>query len=254
MGFCYQKNIKDLSTAKCGRKDFWREIRRSSTPWMINARRAIIKAVEENDQTEMDKWLQNEDFQKFVLRSLRKLKTQKSKENFKKKSDEKKLLAYADNLKSTLPVFIFSCYNFDEVSVKSKKEGGKPVKVHRRQLTGCHLNGLVMVDIDHVENPMEVWEQLQQNEELMARVVLVHLTSSGHGIRIIFVADITIGNLADNMIDFIVKLGGGYAADRSCIDSTRASYAPKEDEIFIAVSRSKPNSSQKTAKTACAQL
>ena len=216
-GFCYQKNIKDLSTAKCGRKDFWREIRRSSTPWMINARRAIIKAVEESDRTEMDKWLQNEDFQKFVLRTLRKLKTQKGKENFKKKSDEKKLLAYADNLKSTLPVFIFSCYKFD----------------NRRKLVGCHLNGLVMVDIDHVENPMEVWGQLQQNEELMARVVLVHLTSSGHGIRIIFVADITIGNLADNMIDFIAKLGGGYAADRSCIDSTRASYAPKEDEILL---------------------
>ena len=65
----------------------------------------------------------------------------------------------------------------------------------------------------------------------MARVVLVHITSSGRGIRIIFTADIGIGNLADNQIDFASKLG--YAPDQSCIDATRNSFAPKEEEILF---------------------
>ena len=65
----------------------------------------------------------------------------------------------------------------------------------------------------------------------MARVVLVHVTSSGHGIRIIFVADKQIGNLADNQISFAAVLG--YAPDQSCIDATRNSFAPKEDEILF---------------------
>jgi hypothetical protein len=93
------------------------------------------------------------------------------------------------------------------------------------------VNGLVMLDIDHVENPMEIWEKLQQNEELMKRVVLVHITSSGHGIRIIFTANVKDGNLADNIIVFAAALG--YKADSSCIDATRNSFAPKEDEILF---------------------
>ena len=65
----------------------------------------------------------------------------------------------------------------------------------------------------------------------MKRVVLVHLTSSGQGIRIIFTADITLGNLADNQIVFAEQLG--YTADDSCIDATRNSVAPKEEDILF---------------------
>ena len=78
---------------------------------------------------------------------------------------------------------------------------------------------------------MEVWEKLQKCEALMARVVLVHITSSGHGIRIIFIADRQIGNLADQQISFAAVLG--YSPDQSCIDATRNSFAPKEDEILF---------------------
>ena len=65
----------------------------------------------------------------------------------------------------------------------------------------------------------------------MARVVLVHITSSGHGIRIIFTADKKIGNLADQQISFASVLG--YTPDQSTIDATRNSFAPKEDEILF---------------------
>ena len=229
MGFCYQKNTKDLSAVKCGRKDFWGSIKLSSTAWMINTRRDILRAVDEKDEEAKQRWLQHTDFKKFMLKTIRDLKTKTAKDRWKNKPDDKKLLAWADDLKKTLPAFQFCCYEFDLVTVKTKD--GKEKKVRRRQLKGCHVNGLVMLDIDHVDNPLEIWEKLQQNEDLMKRVVLVHITSSGRGIRIIFTANIEDGDLADNIIVFAATLG--YRADSSCIDATRNSFAPKEDEILF---------------------
>ena len=229
MGFCYQKDTKSLFAVECGKKDFWREIRKSSTAFNIDTRRAILHAIDAQDEAELQKWAAHTDYQKFALKTLRSLKTKAGKEKWQKKPLDKKLLAWADDLKKSLTAFQFSCYQFDETTVKTKD--GKSKKGPRRKLVGCHLNGLVMLDIDHVENPMEVWEKLRQNEELMKRVVLVHITSSGHGIRIIFTADIKEGNLADNIIVFAAALG--YQADSSCIDATRNSFAPREDEILF---------------------
>ena len=222
--FTYQKDTKSLFVAECGKKDFWREIRKSSTAFNIDTRREIMRAVDAQDEATLIKWAEHTDYQKFDVRMLRNLKTKTSKEKWKNKPLDKKLLAWADDLKKSLTAFQFCCYQFDEATVKGKKGP-------RRVLKGCHLNGLVMLDIDHVDNPMEVWEKLQKCEQLMARVVLVHITSSGHGIRIIFIADKKIGNLADQQISFAAVLG--YVPDQSCIDATRNSFAPKEDEILF---------------------
>ena len=128
---------------------------------------------------------------------------------------------------------MYSCYLFDEVKRKKKKKDGSVVEVkeRRRLLKYCHLNGLVMLDIDHVESPMQIWYKLREMKDLMARVALVHISCSGDGLRIVFTADVNIGNLADNQIEFAQALGG-YSSDRSTIDSTRASFCPKEDEIL----------------------
>ena len=227
--FTYQKDTKSLFVAECGKKDFWREIRKSSTAFNIDTRREILHAVDTQDETTLLKWAEHTDFQKFELKTLKGLKTKTGKEKWQNKPLDKKLLAWADDLKKSLTAFQFCCYQFDEATVKTKD--GKTKKGARRLLKGCHLNGLVMLDIDHVDNPMEVWEKLQKCEALMARVVLVHITSSGHGIRIIFIADRQIGNLADQQISFAAVLG--YSPDQSCIDATRNSFAPKEDEILF---------------------
>jgi hypothetical protein len=227
--FTYQKDTKSLFVAECGKKDFWREIRKSSTAFNIDTRREIMRAVDAQDEATLIKWAEHTDYQKFDARMLRSLKTKTSKEKWQNKPLDKKLLAWADDLKKSLTAFQFSCYQFDEATVKTKD--GKTKKGPRRVLKGCHLNGLVMLDIDHVDNPMEVWEKLQMCEELMVRVVLVHITSSGHGIRIIFIADKQQGNLADQQISFAAVLG--YSPDPSTIDATRNSFAPKENEILF---------------------
>jgi len=232
----YQKDVKKSSAVKCGRGDFWREVKSQKTAWHINARRAVKTAVKADLDGEgasaIHTWLQNTDFQKFLLRKPRELKSEKAKKAWAKKTDEEKLLAWAEELKQELTGFIFSCYLFDEVKRKKKKKDGTEFEVMERprQLKYCHLNGLVMLDIDHVENPLQIWWKLREMKELMERVALVHISCSGDGIRIIFTADIEIGNLADNQIVFAQALG--YKADSSCIDATRTSFCPKEEDII----------------------
>ena len=225
------------SVAKCDRGIFWREVKSQKTEWHINTRRAVMAAVKADLDGEgvaaIHTWLQNADFQKFLIKKPKQLTSKTAKEAWAKKSDEEKLLAWAEELKQELAGFVFCCYLFDEVKRKKKKKDGSTFEVTERprQLKGCHLNGLVMLDIDHVENPMQIWWKLREMKELMDRVALVHVTSSGQGIRIIFTADIKTGNLADNQIVFAQTLG--YKADNSCIDATRSSFSPKEDEILF---------------------
>ena len=234
----YQKDVKKTSVAKCGRGDFWREVKSQKTEWHIDARRAIKAAVKADLDGEgaaaIHNWLLNTDYQKFLIRKPKELTSKRAKEAWAKKSEEEKLLAWAEELKQELAGFIFCCYLFDEVKRKKKnKKTGEEYEVTERprQLKCCHLNGLVMLDINHVENPMQIWWKLREMKELLERVALVHITSSGEGLRIIFTADIKTGNLADNQIVFAQALG--YKADSSCIDATRSSFSPKEDDILF---------------------
>ena len=222
-GFCYQENTHFSQAVRCSREKFWESVRNTSTAWKIDSRREILEAVERHDSEVINKWLKNEDFGKFLAKK-RGLKKLSARQKFFEKSDEERLLAFAQELKDNLVAFIFSCYEFDATPTAN----GNPF-CHRR-LADCHLNGLVMLDIDHVENPMEVFEALKANQELMARTALAHITSSKKGIRIVFTANIKDGNLADNQIVFAEKLG--FKADQSCIDATRNSFAPKEEDIL----------------------
>ena len=233
----YQKDIKKSPAVECGRGDFLREVSSQENNWKIDARRAVKAAVKADLEGEgvaaIHTWLQNTDYQKFLLDYQKRHKSKLAKEAFAKKSDEDKLLLWAESLKQSLTAFIFSSYLFDEVKCKKKRKDGSEYEVRERprQLQYCHLNGLVMLDLDHVGNPMEIWYKLRDMKELMERVALVHISCSGDGLRIVFTADAKTGNLADNQIVFAKALGD-YQADRSCLDATRASFCPKENEIL----------------------
>jgi len=223
----FQENTHFSQALPCSKEEFWAQVRKPNTAWRIDARRAIIAAVEASKTqgvAAIQSWLNNADYQKFLLKKQN-LKREAAKKAWEAKSDAEKLLAFAQEIKDNSVAFIYSCYEFDETTT----EKGKPFR-HRR-LADCHLNGLVMLDIDHVENPMQIWYQLRDNQELMARVKLVHITSSSYGIRIIFTANIEDGNLADNQIVFAEALG--QKPDESCIDATRNSFAPKEEDILF---------------------
>ena len=223
MGFCYQENTHFSQATQCSREKFWGSIKNASNQWKIDSRRDILDVVERHDAKGIKKWLKNEDYGKFLAKK-RGLKKLSVRQKFFEKSDEERLLAFAQELKDNLTAFIFSCYEFEATPTAN----GNPF-CHRR-LADCHLNGLVMLDIDHVDNPLEVYEMWKKNEGLVKRTALVHITSSKKGIRFVFTANIKDGNLADNQIVFAQTLG--YKADQSCIDATRNSFAPKEEDIL----------------------
>jgi hypothetical protein len=222
----FQENTHFSQALPCTREEFWEQVKKPTTRWRIDMRRAIITAVEASKTqgaVALHNLLQNSEYQKFLLKKQN-LKKKAAKEAWEKKTDAEKLLSFAQEVKDNLPAFIFCCREFDET------ETAKGGMFRHRRLADCHLNGLFMLDIDHIENPFEVWYKMRDDKELMKSIALVHVTSSEHGVRIVATADINIGNLADNQISLAQKLG--YKADESCIDATRNSFAPKEEDII----------------------
>ena len=222
----FQENTHFSQALPCTREEFWEQVKKPTTRWRIDMRRAIIAAVDASKTqgaVALHNLLQNSEYQKFLLKKQN-LKKKAAKEAWEKKTDAEKLLAFAQEVKDNLPAFIFACREFDET------ETAKGGMFRHRRLADCHLNGLFMLDIDHIENPFEVWYKMRDDKELMKSIALVHITSSSFGIRIVATADVSIGNLADNQIALAQKLG--YKADESCIDATRNSFAPKEEDII----------------------
>ena len=224
--FTFQENTHFSQALPCSKEVFWEQVKKPNTAWRIDARRAIIAAVDASKTqgvAAIQTWLDSADYQKFLLKKQN-LKKKAAIEAWAAMTDAEKLLSYAQEIKDNSTAFIYCCYEFDETTT------GKGTPFRHRRLAECHLNGLVMLDIDHVENPMQIWYQLRDDAEMMKRVALVHITSSGYGIRIVFTADINEGNLADNQIVFAERLG--FNPDESCIDATRNSFAPKEEDIL----------------------
>ena len=139
------------------------------------------------------------------------------------------------SLKRKLPAFIFQAM-FDETQSKKGKAGAW------RKQSATRLTGLVVMDVDHVEMPQEVFEKwvvketgsqgVQDNTVLMKNlgILLVYVTPSGHGLKVVFKADVTKGNLIDNQHAMAQVLG--VEVDESCKDASRMSFICKESDIL----------------------
>ena len=131
-------------------------------------------------------------------------------------------------LKRGLPAFIFQA-TFDETTSPKGKVG------RWRKQSATRLTGLVVMDIDHVDAPRKTWElidngQLTIDNELRKRILLVYITPSGKGLKIVFKADVKEGNLIDNQHAMAKVLG--VEVDESCKDASRMSFICKEEDIL----------------------
>ena len=128
-------------------------------------------------------------------------------------------------LKRKLPAFIFQA-TFDETTSKAGKVG------RWRKQSATRLTGLVVMDIDHVENPREVHgEWLRVHGDLKELgILLVYITPSGKGLKIVFKARHDWGNLIDNQHAMAKVLG--VEVDESCKDASRMSFICKETDIM----------------------
>ena len=133
----------------------------------------------------------------------------------------------ADAKKRSLPIFIYQA-TFDETESKNGK------KACWRRQQAAHLNGLVMLDIDHVENPVHIFGKMPKEwfeNGAKNQVMLVHITPSGKGLRVVFKADSEIGDLSANQHHLAKLLG--VEPDEACKDASRASFAPQQEEILF---------------------
>ena len=133
----------------------------------------------------------------------------------------------ADAKKRSLPIFIYQA-TFDETESKNGK------KARWRKQQAAHLNGLVMLDIDHVENPVHIFGKMPKEwfeDGAKNQVMLVHITPSGKGLRVVFKADSDIGDLSANQHHLAQQLG--VEPDEACKDASRASFAPQQEEILF---------------------
>ena len=163
-------------------------------------------------------------------------------ETFRKVKEAREALARGDknaydSKKKSLPFVIFIATYDESESAKSKKMG------RWRNQKYCRLNGLCVIDFDHLtplnlpegeKNLREIWDEAYSklSEEDKARILLVYITPSGHGLKVVFMADANVGNLIDNQIVFSRKLG--LNPDEACKDASRGAFlTTKEDIIFI---------------------
>ena len=142
-----------------------------------------------------------------------------------------------DKLKKSLPFVIFIATYAETPSTKGQKMGAW------RKQAACQLNGLCVIDFDHVtpsqpprgeENKTvrEIWEEAyaKLSEEDKRRILLVYVTPSGHGLKVVFIADVK-GNLIDNQKEFSAKLG--LNPDEACKDASRGAFLTTSDDIIL---------------------
>ena len=212
---CYQDNQFFSPALPCSGEKLREIINSPQVKWKIDS----IRSLRKPDAIKI--WGANTEFQKYCLKE----EAKKNGDKFKALSDEEKLARYANNLKESLPPLIFGARDFDEVPMK--KDPTKMMK--RRVLKGIHLSGLFMFDVDHVDNPREIFEKTQV-EGFPWEIVMGHKTSSGRGLRLVAKARPEIGNIADNQIELAKALG--VMADASCVDASRISYAPSIEDVY----------------------
>ena len=198
--------------------------------------------------TLLNRWAQDENFIKFCQRqeaSRKKAAGGKTKgEVFKALTIEKKLQTYCDNLKKSLPFVIFIATYIETASASGK------LGCWRKQ-AACRLNGLCVIDFDHVDEGVqttppngtppnlggerlrEIWEEAYNklSDEDKARILLVYITPSGHGLKVVFMADVNVGNLIDNQKDFSAKLG--LNPDEACKDASRGAFLTTREDIIL---------------------
>ena len=124
----------------------------------------------------------------------------------------------ATEVKQSLPGIIFVADDFAE----TEKDG---VTAKWRLQKSAHLNGLAVIDADHLtEHPRDIFSRWTPEQLKALGIYLIFITSSEEGMKVVFKARKEWGNLIDNTIEMGRQLG--LKADESCKDASRMSFAP----------------------------
>ena len=231
MAFSYQKSFA-LPTENVGHDLLFSLLRDHNVAHMVDRIRALKSTADSRD------WTQEREFQEWFGR----LK-EKQRGALAGKSSQELALAWADGLKHDLPLVIF-VGNFDETYSNPKQKPGEPKKEPKlgrwRKKEGLRLNGLCVMDLDHVvasHNPDDVrawWQQVSAHLDLIEiGIKMVYVSASGDGVKVVFKARMEWGNLIDNQYKMAELLGIPQFVDRKCCDGSRGHFVTNESDVIF---------------------
>ena len=130
-------------------------------------------------------------------------------------------------LKRKLPAFIFQA-TFTETTSKAGQTGAW------RKQSATQLTGLVVMDLDHIDNPLTLYQGwIDKGLDFKALgILLVYISPSGKGLKIVFKARLAWGNLVDNQHAMAKVLGDDVVVDESGKDASRMSFICKKFDIL----------------------
>ena len=140
----------------------------------------------------------------------------------------------ADELKGTLPGACFQTGDVGESIGTKKFNKGK--RGRWREMRHAFLNGLVVIDIDHLkEDPRQLFVRLSKEYDLKTLgILLVYVSARGEGLKIVFKARPAAewGNLICQQYEMAALLGLLEYVDDSCKDSIRLSWLTGPDDVL----------------------
>ena len=141
-----------------------------------------------------------------------------------------------DRKKKQLPfvIFIATYEEWDKVFVNKETHEETTKRGCWRSQEHCRLNGLCVIDYDHIEGDVrKVWDEAyaKLSEEDKQKILFVYVTPSGHGLKVVFMADPAIGNLISNQIVLSLKMG--LTPDKSCSDGSRGAFLTTIDDVIF---------------------
>ena len=231
--FCFQREFR-LPTEIVTQQLLHQLVGSPQTRWLTQEHRRWRDNMPSivADEKLQEEWAKDEEFQKFCIEEPARLRKQK---DGKKKAEAfenlpllKKMQTYCDSLKKSLPFVIFIATYAETPSTKGQKMGAW------RKQAACRLNGLCVIDFDHIEGDVrKVWQEAYEklSDEDKRRILFVFVTPSGHGLKVVFIADVNVGNLIDNQKAFSLKLG--LNPDESCKDASRGAFLTTSEDIIL---------------------
>ena len=149
-----------------------------------------------------------------------------------KETGDKTHKTKADELKRSLPGACFQASGF-EVSIGTKKYN-KDKRGRWREQVHAYLSGLVVIDVDHCGDPRKLFERIKAEFDLKALgIVLIYISASEEGMKIVFKARPEWGNLICNQYEMANLLGILDYVDDACKDSSRLSFMTGEDDVLF---------------------
>ena len=174
---------------------------------------------------------------------------------FRNEEVKRKITAYREGLQQ---VAVFEAHGDVTLANKKKKEIGeeknslpgvvfqaKAFKIHKwvdregkdhgdgawRHQEHVVMNGLFIVDIDHVDDPRELWQDLLRRNVQSWSPLLSFVSPSGKGLKMVFPTSVERGNLAQNQAAFAKEFE--VEVDKKCKDASRLTFVSTYEDILL---------------------